>query len=142
MSRAGTAGQQPRPSDDVREAFFLREERIGSSDDVADEALSKAFSCKLVTDFLFWLRVLKNYSGRSEVQDLFAGTSTGATKIRTGAAADSIIARSLPPFEFFNSLGYESDLRRGSTERPVLTFFGHWPHTGIGPTGPAHRDRF
>lgn len=37
------------------EKRFLREERIGSSDDVVDEALSKAFPCKLVTDFLFWL---------------------------------------------------------------------------------------
>ena len=56
LSRAGTAGQQPKPPDDVREAFFTGRLRIGSLDDVVDEALSKAFSCKLVTDFLFWLQ--------------------------------------------------------------------------------------
>ncbi len=54
LSRAGTAGQLPKPPDDVREAFFW-EESIGSLDDEVSEALSRAFPCQLVTDFRLWL---------------------------------------------------------------------------------------
>ena len=49
LSLAGTAGQLPKPPDDVREAFFW-EESIGSLDDEVSEALSRAFPCQLVTD--------------------------------------------------------------------------------------------
>ncbi len=55
LSRAGTAGQLPKPPDDVREAFFW-EESIGSLDDEVSEALSRAFPCQLVTDFRLWLQ--------------------------------------------------------------------------------------
>ncbi len=56
LSLAGTAGQLPKPPDDVREAFFW-EESIGSLDDEVSEALSRAFPCQLVTDFRLWLKV-------------------------------------------------------------------------------------
>ena len=54
LSRAGTAGQLPKPPDDVREAFFW-EESVGPLDVEVSEALSRAFPCQLVTDFRLWL---------------------------------------------------------------------------------------
>ncbi len=54
LSPAGTAGQLPKPPDDVREAFFWKES-IGSLDDKISEALSRAFPCQLATDFRLWL---------------------------------------------------------------------------------------